>query len=261
MKKALAISIAIVGVLLFAAQPVWADITKQEVIELQEEVADLIDGQEAIQKELAEIKKLLREGARAPAAPSFQPMDVTVDGAPFLGDANATVTLMEFSDYQCPFCARHYRDVLPTLVKEYVETGKLKYVMRENPILSIHSRAMPASQAALCAFDQGKYWEMHNAIFDNQRQLSDENLKTYAATIGLDTAVFNSCLDSEKHKARVDADLAVGSTVGVQGTPGFVLGLTDPDDPNKANMTQYIKGAKSLIDFKNAIDSLLKPAN
>jgi protein-disulfide isomerase len=149
---------------------------------------------------------------------------------------------------------------MPTLVTDYVETGKLKYVMRENPIMSIHKRAMPASQAALCAHDQGKYWEMHNMIFENQRELSDENLKSYAATIGLDTAAFNSCLDEEKKKAQVDADLATARTVGVRGTPGFVLGLTDPDDPNKANMTVFINGAQSLDNFKSAIDGLLEPA-
>jgi protein-disulfide isomerase len=110
-------SIVIAVTLLIAAQPAWSASTKEEVQELQEVVADLIDGQEAMQKDLAEIKKLLQEGARAPSAPSapsFQPKDVTIDGAPVLGDANATVTLMEFSDYQCPFCSRHYREVMPT---------------------------------------------------------------------------------------------------------------------------------------------------
>jgi protein-disulfide isomerase len=261
-KYTIKITIIAASILMFAAQPLWAASTKEEVQELQEVVADLIDGQEAMQKDLAEIKKLLQQGARpgAQAAPTFQPKDVTIDGAPVLGDANATVTVMEFSDYQCPFCSRHHRDVMPTLVTDYVETGKLKYVMRENPILSIHNRAMPASQAALCANDQGKYWEMHNLLFENQRELSDENLKSYAATTGLDTAAFNACLDEGKQKARVDADLAVARSVGVRGTPGFVLGLTDPADPNKANMTVFINGAQSLDNFKSAIDGLLEPA-
>jgi protein-disulfide isomerase len=122
---------------------------------------------------------------------------VEIDGAPFLGNADATVTLMEFSDYQCPFCARHYREVMPTLVEEYVQSGKLKYVMRENPIVSIHSRAMPASKAALCAQEQGKYWEMHNHLFDNQRELTDENIQSWAASIGLDTASFSECYSGD----------------------------------------------------------------
>lgn len=263
MKKFNGLTLVAACVFLVAAQIGWAASTKEEVLELQEVVADLIDGQEAMQKDLEEIKKLLQEGARAPsaaAAPGFSPREVSIDNAPVLGDENATVTLMEFSDYQCPFCSRHYREVMPTLVEDYVESGKLKIVMRENPIMSIHSRAMPASQAALCAKDQGKYWEMHDMIFDNQRELADENLKSYAATIGLDTTAFNECLDSGAMKKQVDGDLAVARSVGVRGTPGFVLGLTDPEDTNKANMTQFINGAQSLDTFKSAIDGLLEDA-
>jgi len=235
--------------------------TKQEVIELQGEVEAIKEGQEAIQKDLAEIKKLLQQGARAPTAPSapaFEPKVVTMDGAPFLGDADAPVTLMEFSDYQCPFCSRHYRDVMPTLVEEYVNTGKVKYVMRENPIQSIHSRALPAAKAALCAQDQDKYWEMSNMLFDNQRELTDENLQSFAATIGLDTTAFNACLVSDETMNRIDNDLEVGSAVGIRGTPGFVVGLTDPDDSNQANMTQFINGAQPLANFQSAINALLE---
>jgi protein-disulfide isomerase len=234
--------------------------TKQEIQDLREEVAGIKSGQDQMQKDLDEIKKLLQSGARAApsAQPAFEPKEASVEGAPFLGKVDAPVTLMEFSDYQCPFCSRHYRQTMPTLVKDYVETGQLKYVMRENPIQSIHSRAMGASQAALCANDQGKYWEMHNIMFDNQRELAEENLKSYAATIGLDTAEFNSCFDTKKHENTVNEDLKDGQTLGIRGTPGFVLGLTDPDDPNKVNFTVFLNGAKPLPDFKSAIDSLLE---
>jgi len=137
------------------------------------------------------------------------------------------------------------------------DSGQLKYVMRENPIQSIHSRAMGAAQAALCANDQGKYWDMHNIMFDNQRELAEENLKAYAATIGLNTDEFNSCFDSKKHEGLVTQDLRDGQTLGIRGTPGFVLGLTDPKDPNKANFTVFLNGAKPLAEFKSAIDGLL----
>ena len=165
--------------------------------------------------------------------------------SPYKGKANATVTMVEFSDYQCPFCSRNYRDVMPTLETEYVDTGKLKFVMRENPIPSLHRNAMNASLAALCANDQDKYWEMHNILFENQRELGVDNLKTFAGTIGLDTASFNECLDSKKYQKRVNDDIASGTKFGVRGTPGFVIGLTDPDDPDKATMSVYIKGTDS----------------
>lgn len=246
-----------------SAQPASAASTKKEVIELKKEVAELKEGQDGIQKELEEIKELLEEGARAPSAPTaqrFTPTEVSIGDAPFLGDTDAVVTLMEFSDYQCPFCSRHYREVMPTLVKDYVESGQLKYVMRENPIQSLHPRAMAASQAALCARDQGRYWEMHNMIFDNQRQLDDATLKAHAESIGLDTAAFNQCLDSGEYEDRVHDDLAEGRKLGIRGTPGFVLGLTDPDNPDEAVMTEFINGAQSLETFKRTIDDLLADA-
>lgn len=246
----------------FLALPltVSAASTKQELSDLREEVAALKTGQDSMQKDLDEIKKLLQSGARAgaPAQPSFEPKVASLEGAPFLGDADAPVTLMEFSDYQCPFCSRHYRDVMPALVEEYVKTGKLKYVMRENPIQSIHSHAMSAAQAALCANEQGKYWDMHNIMFQNQRELADENLQAYAATIGLDTTSFGDCFESKKYANVIDQDLRAGRDIGIRGTPGFVVGLTDPNDPNKANFTEFLNGAKPLADFKAAIDGLLE---
>lgn len=253
MKNISRIVFATIVVFLFVAQPTWAASTSKELAEIKA-------NQEAIQKELAEIKKLLKEGARAPAGqPGFKPTDVILGDVPFKGDADATVTLIEWSDYQCPFCARHYRDVMPTLEKDYIETGQLKYVMRENP-LGFHKMAMGASQAALCAKDQGKYWEMHNLMFENQKELQVDNLKAHAVSLGLDTAAFDSCLDGKKYEKKVNDDLAEGRALGVRGTPGFVLGVTDPDDPNKVFASQFINGAQSLDTFKRTVDQLLEEA-
>jgi protein-disulfide isomerase len=253
---------AVSVLLLFISSPAWSASTKDEVEELQSKVDALQEGQASIQKDLEEIKKLLEQGARAapPPAPAFAEQEVSIGLSPYKGSEDAPVTLIEYSDYQCPFCSRHYRDVMPTLVTEYVETGKLKYVMRESPIASIHPHATDASLAALCANNQGKYWEMHNIMFDNQRELSDENLKAYAADIGLNTAQFDDCLDTKKYEPWVNADLKSSRDLGMSGTPGFVLGLTDPDDPDKANMTIYIKGAQPLQNFQKAIDDLLDEA-
>lgn len=236
--------------------------TEDEALTLQQQVEALQKGQESIQKDLDEIKKLLREGARAaPSEPEFEEQVVSIGPSPFKGASDATVTLIEYSDYQCPFCSRHYRDVMPALVEEYVETGKLKYVMRENPIASIHSNAVNASLAALCAKEQDRYWEMHNIMFDNQRQLGVENLKKFAAEIGLDTAEFDDCLDSQQYKSQIDSDLASASELSVRGTPNFVLGLTDPENDDRVLLTKIIRGARSLPDFKQAIEELLSGAD
>jgi protein-disulfide isomerase len=244
---------AAVILMMIAGQPLWAASTKDELAELKE-------GQAAMQKDLADIKKLLEQGARAaPSKPAFKPTEVTIDDAPVLGAADATVTLVEFSDYQCPFCRRHKDQVMPDLVKNFVDTGKLKYVMREFP-LAMHANAKGAAQAALCAGDQDQYWQMHDKMFENQRKLTVENLKAFGAELGLDSAVFDACLDDGKYAKQVSADLTTGGRMGITGTPAFVLGLTDPKDPNKANVTQFISGAQSLEKFTQTIEDLLKQA-
>ena len=249
-------TLMVVSLLLFSITA-WSASTKEEIQALSSQV-------EAMQKDLAEIKTLLKDIKSAPApraaGPAFREQVVSTGNSPYKGKSDATVTLMEWSDYQCPFCARHYREVMPTLITEYVDTGKLKIVMREKPIPSLHRNAMNASMAALCAGDQGKYWEMHNLLFDNQRELGVENLKAFAATIGIDTSQFNECLDGKKHNEQITADIRVSDKLGMSGTPGFVVGLTDQNDPDKALMTEYLKGAKPLDSFKAAIDELLESA-
>jgi protein-disulfide isomerase len=147
---------------------------------------------------------------------------------------------------------------MPILQEEYIDTGMVRFVMREFPLATIHKDATNASMAALCAHEQGKYWEMHNLLFDNQKALGVDNLKSYADNIGLDTASFNDCLDNEKTQTQVSEDMASGQKLGMGGTPGFYIGLTDPSDPDKVNLSVYIKGAQSIDNFKASIDELLK---
>ena len=177
-----------------------------------------------MQKDLADIKKLLEQGARAaPSKPAFKPTEVTIDDAPVLGAADAIVTLVEFSDYQCPFCRRHKDQVMPDLVKNFVDTGKLKYVMREFP-LAMHANAKGAAQAALCAGDQDQYWQMHDKMFENQRKLTVENLKAFGVELGLDSAAFDTCLDDGKYAKQVSADLTHGRSHGHNRNAGFCAG-------------------------------------
>ena len=231
----------------------WSDSTKEEVLQLRIQVTE-------IQKDLAEIKKLLEEGARAPAAKAagFRPQTISIGDSPIKGKVDAPITVVEYSDYQCPFCARSYRDVMPILQEEYIDTGKVRFVMRENPLPSIHKNAANASVAALCARDQGKYWEMHDLLFDNQKELGVDNLKSFAGTIGLDTATFNECLDSKKTEGQVRKDMASASKLGMAGTPGFFIGLTDLSDPDKVELSVYLKGAKPIDSFRVSIDDLLE---
>ena len=231
----------------------WSDSTKEEVLQLRKQVTE-------IQKDLAEIKKLLEQGARAPApaAAGFRAQTISIGTSPIKGKVDAPVTVVEYSDYQCPYCARHYRNVMPILQEEYIDTGKLRFVMRENPLSSIHKNATNASIAALCAGDQGKYWEMHDLLFENQKELGVDNLKSFAGTIGLDTASFNECLDSKKYAEQIRKDMASGSKLGMGGTPGFFIGLTDLSEPDKVELSVYIRGAGSIDKFRASIDDLLE---
>jgi len=241
--------------MLLVSVTAWSDSTKEEILQLRIQVGE-------IQRDLAEIKQLIKDSARAPApaaaaAAGFRPQTISIGNSPIKGNDDATVTIVEYSDYQCPFCARHYRDVMPILQKEYIDTGKLKFVMRENPIESIHKNAKKASIAALCAGEQDKYWEMHNLLFDNQRELGVDNLKSFAGTIGLDTGSFNECLDGNKTVGQLRKDMASGAKLGMRGTPGFFVGLTDQSDPDKVEVTVFLRGAKSIDAFKASIDELL----
>ena len=246
---------------LIVALPAWAASTKEEVLSLKEEVSALKDGQAEMQKELAEIKKLLEAGAKAPARAAekrkFEPKDISITGAPFKGQPDAKVTLVEYSDYQCPFCSRHSRNTMPELQKNYIDTGKVKFVMREFPLTSLHPRAVAASLAALCARDQGKYWEMHDVLFANQRKMTDDDIKSYSEQAGLDTETFVVCMDQGKYNAQVKSDLAEGRSMGITGTPSFAVGLTDPNDPDKAKIMKVFSGAVSIDVFTAEIDKLL----
>lgn len=225
--------------------------------DLKKEIQSLKSGQEAIQKDLQEIKKLLAARPAAPGAGPDQALNALVEtaGAPSKGNKNARLTLVEFSEYQCPFCGRHVRDTMPQIQKEYIETGKVHYVFRDLPLESIHKNAFKAAEAARCAGEQNKYWEMHDRLFENQKSLEPASLTAHAQAIGLDAKKFQSCLDSGKFAADIKKDIADANKIGITGTPTTVIGLTQPND-SKIKVVKVIRGAQNFASFKEALDSL-----
>jgi len=222
---------------------------------LRKELDDIKKGQADIQSELQEIKTLLR--GRTPAPPA-EPQNVVLEvkGDPFKGQPNARLTLVEFSDYQCPFCSRNFRETMPQLEREYIATGKVRYVFRNFPIESIHPLAFKAAEAAVCAGDQGRYWEMHDRLFTEQNALGLKDLPNHAKALALDMPKFQECLDSGKHAARIRKDMGDGQKAGVQGTPSFFVAFTEPND-GMVKVVRIIRGAQPYAVFKSAIDSIL----
>jgi protein-disulfide isomerase len=215
---------------------------------------------EAIKKELAELKALVQQQrtappAPAPARPNAIGKMVEVAGAAFKGRADAPLTIVEFSDYQCPFCARHVAQTIPGLDKEYIQTGKVKYVFRNYPIESIHPNAFKAAVAAECANEQNKYWPMHDRLFANQRLLADAQLPGHAAAVGLQVSAFQTCLASGKFDAKIRKDMNDAVAVGITGTPGFVIGKTN--GTSAIRVDAFIPGARAFAGFKSELDRLL----
>jgi protein-disulfide isomerase len=185
-----------------------------------------------------------------------QPRDVVVDGAPVLGHDGARVTIVEFSDYQCPFCRRHSAQVLPELVRDYVKAGKVRYVFRDFPIASLHPQAQRLHEAAHCGGDQDRYWQMHDRLFEDPRRTETSDLVAGARALGLDASRFERCLTAGTHAGTVRRALADGEKARVRGTPTFFIGLTEADGaPIRSPL--LIVGAQPYSVFKDAIERLL----
>jgi protein-disulfide isomerase len=190
-------------------------------------------------------------GAQIVPAGEEEKTEVSADDDPVLGRSDAPVTIVEFSDFQCPFCRKFWSDTLPQIKKEYIDTGKAKLVYRDFP-LDFHAGAKPAAEGTECAEDQGKFWELHDKIFQEQDkqgqgtiQFTKADVVKWAGQIGLDMAKFNQCLNAGKYKAEVEKDIADGVAAGVSGTPTlFING-------------KKVVGAQPFAAFKAIIDQEL----
>jgi protein-disulfide isomerase len=226
--------------------------------DVRREIRELKQGQEAIQKELQEIKKLLL--ARDPdAGKPPRPERMSINSRPFKGSNTARLVMVEFSDYQCPFCGRFYRDTLPLLDKEYIQSGKMRYVFNNLPLDDLHPVAFKAAQAVECAGDQGKFWDLHGRLFSNQSSLANGDMSTPAKAVGLDMEQFEKCLSSGKTEAIVRAGVQQAGSLGIQSTPSFVIGIVDGQNPGDANVKilGVINGAYPFPVFKTALDKAL----
>lgn len=178
------------------------------------------------------------------------PVEVNTYGAYSIGSEDAPVVVVEFTDFQCPFCSRHFLETYPQIKVDYVDAGKVRYVFKDFPLTSIHPEAMLAAQAARCAGDQGDYVGMHDKLFAGQQEWSGNPdaagiFAGYATELGLDGDALRACLDSGTHETAVTADLEQGISLGVDGTPAFFInGL-------------FVSGAQPYEVFQQQIEQLL----
>lgn len=258
--------LVVVAMLVFSAvvtMPTLAQQSDGHIKALKAEISALKAGQAAIRNDLAHIKRLLIQSSKRSRVTRRKPAIETVDltmalaGYPSKGASDAKVTLVEFSDFQCPFCRRHTLNTLPQIEKDFIKSGKVRYVIRDFPIKSIHPYAFKAAEAANCAGDQGKYWAMHERLFANPKQLAPDNMPAHAEAIKLDVDTFNQCIGSGKHLARIRQSLTDGVKAGVNATPIFFLGISDAKN-GQVKIVSRIRGARPYRDFKKAIEDLLK---
>lgn len=165
--------------------------------------------------------------AEDPPLLSADQMAKILDDDDVKGEANAPVTIVEFSDFQCPFCARFVFSTIPPLEETYIKTGKVKFAFRDYP-LPFHKQSPLASMAAECAHEQGKFWEMHDTLFGKQEEWSENDkapdlFNGYAKELGLDAKNFNVCVSSQKYDAEIKKDTVDGAAAGVDGTPTFFI--------------------------------------
>lgn len=211
----------------------------------KDDVKEYLKFRQKFEKQQQYVAKL-REAARVKilvAEPEAPKMTVTTEGQPTWGSSKAPVTIVEFSDFQCPFCAR----AVPIIEKIKQEYGpeKVRFVFHHLPLPN-HNRALPASLAASCANEQGKFWEMHNLLFENQAKLEDSDIKSYAKKLGLDDAKFGECYDKKAHMDRIEASRKEGEKIGISATPSFVINGV------------LLQGAQPFERFKEKIDRALK---
>lgn len=219
---------------------------------------ELSSQKELTAKILTELEKIKNSPAIRKAAPrnARQPKiaTVSIDDDPVKGSPDAPVTIVEFSDYECPFCKKFYDNAYRQIKEEYIDKGKVKMVFRDYP-LPFHKKAIPAALAANCAGEQGKYWEVHDYFFENPRKLDRESIMISAKEFDVDYGQFEKCMNDETKITEIKKDMADAKKYGVTGTPAFFIGKTGD---GKEITGVLVGGARPFESFKSEIDPLLE---
>ena len=188
-----------------------------------------------------------------PLPPEPTEVLIGIDDDNVKGDYNAPITIIEFGDYQCPFCKRFFDDTLPQLMDEYIDEGIVRYVFRDYA-LAFHPQAKLSAIASECAGKQDEFWNYHYTLFENQHDLNEENYLEWADDLNLDLNDFEECLNDDDMEDEVDEDMEDGTNAGNRGTPGFFIGLSESGNKMEA---MQLKGAQPYAAFEEVIEELL----
>ncbi|WP_299805996.1 thioredoxin domain-containing protein [uncultured Shewanella sp.] len=252
--KRLPFALLMTPLLLTGCQP-------QNNAELQQEIASLKQDITQLKKEMntvgGQVKDIHTIAMRS-QKPQYKSLptqeNFDEDGKlPQLGDATAQLAIIEFSDYQCPYCKRFIDQTFTKLKSNYIDTGKVQYLTRDFP-LSFHPKAKGAAIAANCSLQQDAYWAMRDSLFNNMKQLDDALYQQAASNLSLDMAKFADCLVDESISSKVQQDVAYGSSLGIRGTPSFVIGRVED---GQLISPKLVVGAQSYQTFAVLLDELL----
>jgi protein-disulfide isomerase len=237
-----------------------------DVATLKTEVATLLQTQKQILDQLSELKKLVQAAPPAiaavpnagPGAPPVPQMPTSMDTTGLIsqGDSNAHIAIIEYTDFECPFCGRYARETYPQIEQNYIKTGKVRYFYRDFP-LAMHPHAIAAAQAARCANDQGKFWEMHDSLFANQDALTETDFWSRAQSLGLNADQFKQCLSSQKYADTVTQSITAGNGYGITGAPMFYIGSIGQN--GVVTIDKTVTGAQPYENFQSAIDYEFAP--
>jgi len=264
MKKSSTLSVAVI--LSFTTIAAWSQAPQQQPPQPPSDQQGISRLQaDIIISELRQIRELLEKGGLAGAAAKAAPAQevptrakLKLEGSEWLGDEKAPVTIVEYADYQCPFCRQFHQDTYDKIIKDYVDTGKVRYTARDLP-LDFHPNALGAAQAARCAGDQKQFWKMRNLLIANNDKLSLDEISGYAKSLKLNMTTFKSCMDTGKYKDAVQKESADASALSISGTPSFVIGASTADGVDGV----IFVGAQPYADFeakiKEAKDAAAKP--
>ena len=229
---------------------------------LRKELDEIRIEQRQMKDEISEIKTMLLRLSSQQLMPqqqqqaqaSVKGIEFDIGDNPVIGSKAAKLIMIEFTDYQCPYCGRYARETFPEIKKQYVDSGKIRYAVADQP-LPPHQEASKAAEAAHCAKDQGKFWEMHEALMAKQENLSD--LASYAMELNLNAVEFENCLNAGKYKETVNRNMKLANSLGLSSVPVFIIGTVDAKDPRKVTGITTIRGAIPLDNFRQGLDLLL----